>query len=377
LLATKLLFKRARRIAIISKAKTLILRLIIVKSNQKSGDNSTNLQAGGNIVINNGAVALYSIEEVAKQLLNSVFGELPVEAKVLIENNQLSYFQALTEKLSVIIKQGEELNEVINSPDFQYMSKIAAISASRSPSAELHKNLASLIVQRINNDKEDLKRIVYDEAILTVNKLTTDQLKIIALCYLLRYTNYSGITSWDTFEAYLNSRIKPFMDFKNTNAEFQHIQYTGCGSIDMGSWNLVDVYKREYSFLFFKLVSKAIIDDVAIPTKIKQDIVILDSDEDKYFIRIRNKNNLEKYLKNEQVVDEVVSKLISIYDEHIESKNEIKDKIEETDIGKKLLALCEKSSIKHLSLTSVGIAIAASYFEQITGEKINIDIWIN
>ena len=68
-------------------------------SNQKSGDNSTNLQAGGSITVNNNAVALYSIEEVSKQLLGSVFGELPEETKTQIAQNQKSYFQALSENL--------------------------------------------------------------------------------------------------------------------------------------------------------------------------------------------------------------------------------------------------------------------------------------
>ena len=93
-------------------------------SNQKSGDDSMNLQAGRDIVVNNGnSIALYSIEEVAKQLLGSVFGELPDETKKQIETNQKSYFQSLSENLSKIIKQNEELKTVINSPDFQYVSK--------------------------------------------------------------------------------------------------------------------------------------------------------------------------------------------------------------------------------------------------------------
>jgi len=60
------------------------------------------------------------------------------------------------------------------------------------------------------------------------------------------------------------------------------------------------------------------------------------------------------------------------------SNDEIKKKIiEETSVGKELLELWEKSNLKHLSLTSVGITIGASYFEQTTGEKIDIGIWIN
>ena len=129
-------------------------------NNQKSGDNSTNLQAGGGITINNNAVVLYSIEEVSRQLLGSVFGELPDETKTQITQNQKSYFQALCENLQKIIKDSSEIKKVITSPDFQYISKRASVSASRSSSLELHKNLSSLIIQRVNFGNEDLKRIV-------------------------------------------------------------------------------------------------------------------------------------------------------------------------------------------------------------------------
>ncbi|MBI4973487.1 hypothetical protein HZC27_02655 [Candidatus Roizmanbacteria bacterium] len=345
-------------------------------SNQKSGDDSTNLQAGGDIVINSNKVALYSIEEVARQLMGSVFGELPDETKKQIEANQKSYFQALSENLGRIIKQNEELKKVIDSPDFQYISKTASISASRSSSAELHKNLSSLITQRINNDDEDLKRIVYDEAIATIGKLTTDQLKIITLCYLLRYTSYDGITSWDTFKNYLNTHIKPFIGFKNTNAEFQHIEYAGCGSIGIGSWNLVNIYRQQYSFLFFNLIEKDKVDNLSLPNK--NEIVVLDSKEDKYFFKFKNKIEFENHLKKNKTEDEIVKKLISLYESNIKSDSGVKKKIfDETDIGKDLLDLLEKSNLNHLTLTSVGIAIGASYFEQITGEKIDISIWIN
>lgn len=348
-------------------------------SSQKSGDNSTNLQAGGDIVVNNTkSVALYSIEEVAKQLMGSIFGELPDNTKKQIKNNQKSYFQALSENLEKIIKQNEELKEVVSSPDFQYISKNATISASRSSSMELHKNLSSLIVQRINNDNEDLKRIVYDEAISTINKLTVDQLKIITLCYLLKYTSYNGIVSWEAYKKYLDMHIKPFLGFKNTNAEFQHIEYAGCGSIGIGSLDLINIYKQQYSFLFLNLVEKDQIDNLTLSDEIKKERVVLDVKEGKYLIRFKNKTDFEKYLKDKTVDEEASKKLISIYESHIKNNKDIKKKIsEETSTGKELIELWEKSNLKHLSLTSVGIAIGASYFEQIVGEKIDINKWIN
>lgn len=352
---------------------------MVTISSQKSGDDSTNLQAGRDIVVTNqNSVALYSIEEVAKQLLGSVFGELPEDTKKQIQDNQKSYFQALSENLGKIIKQNEDLQKIISSPDFQYISKTAAISASRSSSAELHKNLSSLIIQRINNNDEDLKRIVYDEAISTISKLTVDQLKIITLCYLLRYTAYSEIVSWETYKIYLDTHIKPFLGFKNTNAEFQHIEYAGCGSIGFAGWDVIDIHRQEYAFLFLNLTVKDQIDNLNLADEIKRGIVALNANEDKYLITFRNKTKLNNYLKNNKIDEETTKKIVTIYESHIKSNDEVKKKIvEETNTGRELIELCEKSNISQLSLTSVGIAIGASYFEQTTGEKIDISIWIN
>jgi len=189
----------------------------------------------------------------------------------------------------------------------------------------LHKNLSSLITQRINNDDEDLKRIVYDEAISTIGKLTIDQLKIITLCYLVKYTSYSGIVSWETYKTYLNTHIKPFLGFKNTNAEFQHIEYAGCGSIGISSWDVINIHKQQYSFLFSNLTEKDQVDNLTLPDEIKKEIVVLDTKEDKYFIKFKNKTELEKYLKKKKINDEITKKLVSIYESHIKNKVIIKD----------------------------------------------------
>ena len=279
-------------------------------SNQKSGDKSTNLQAGGAITVNNNAVALYSIEEVSKQLLGSVFGELPDETKTQITQNQKSYFQALTENLQKIVKDSFDLKKVIDSPDFQYISKKASISASRSSSTDLHKNLSSLIVQRVNFDNEDLKRIVYNEAITTIEKLTTDQLKILTLCFLLKRTKLSGLTNLEQFKQYLEQRVKPFIDFKRTTAEFEHLSYAGCASISIASHDIGGLFKGNYPDIF------------------------------------KDTDNPEELLAG-------------------------------NDTATKLISAWKETQIQNMNLTSVGIVIASTFYEQTTGDRMNIDIWLN
>lgn len=279
-------------------------------NNQNSGDNSTNLQSGGDITVNNNSIALYSIEEVSKQLLGSVFGELPNETKTQIIQNQKSYFQALSENLQKIVKDNFELKKIIQSPDFQYISKKASISASRSTSLDLHKNLSSLIVQRVNFDNEDLKRIVYNEAISTIEKLTTDQLKIITLCFLLKRTKRNGLTNIDQFKQYLEQQIKPFIDFKQTTAEFEHLAYAGCASISIASHDIIGLFRGNYPEVFR---------DAGDPIE-----------------------------------------LLAGY-----------------SIATKLISVWKNTQIQNMNLTSVGIVIASTFYEQITGDRMNIDIWIN
>ena len=269
----------------------------------------------------------------------------------------------------------------LREPDTQLILVEAAKISGRKQNEELRNLLANLVISRIKNDKsgkEELKNIVYNEAISTINKITIDQLKIITLCYLLRYTSYGGIVSWNAFKSYLNTHIKPFFGFKNTNAEFQHIEYAGCGSIGIGGWDLLSIYKQQYSFLFLNLVEKDQIDNLTLLDEIKNEILVLDIKENKYFIKFKNKTEFGDYLKKKKIDEEITTKLVSIYENHIKNNDDIKKKIvKDTDIGRELLDLWEKSNLKHLSLTSVGIAIGASYFEQVTGEKIDIGIWIN
>lgn len=217
-------------------------------SKQTSGDNSTNIQAGRDIVQNNNVI-LYSIEEVAKKLQNHVFGELPDITKHQIDTNQKSYFNVLSENLSRIVKNQEEVKKIIDTPDFQYISKMASISASKTSSVELHTNLAKLIVDRVNVDSKELQRIVYNEAIKTIEKLTKDQLKIITLVFLLKHARWMGINTIDEFNKYLEI-FRPFIDFKDSLSEYQHIQYTGCGIIGIMSYDILKIFKQNYSDVF-------------------------------------------------------------------------------------------------------------------------------
>lgn len=275
---------------------------------QRGGAESANLQAGRDIVLNKNEIVLYSIEEVSKKLLVSAFGELPQATLDQVTNNQKSYFEHLSEKLHKINKQSEEIKATIDSPDFQYTSKKAAISASRSSSKELHNNLSSLIIQRINYDKEDLQRIVYNEAISTIEKLTQKQLKILTFFFLISRTKLNGLKSLNDIVANFNAKIIPFVDFKISRIEFDHLAYKGCATFSIGGHDLAQLIKNNYSEIF----------------------------------------TTEEEVKKMLAENAVFSRLSAVW----------------------------VSPVLNMNLTSVGVALAITYYEQVFKEQLDANIWL-
>lgn len=218
-------------------------------SKQVGGDNSQNYQAE-NLSINNNAIVLYSVEELSKKLLSSAFGDLPPQTLEQIKHNQKSYFGYLTEELKKLRNDQQELKRVIDTPDFQYSSRQSAIAASKTPVEDLHSNLASLLVKRIAVDKDDLKRIVYNEAITVIDKLTIDELKILALCFLITRTKHQGVQNLTEFIQLLENEVKPFIDFKNTNTQFEHLEYVGVATNSVLTRDIVNIFKENYPAIF-------------------------------------------------------------------------------------------------------------------------------
>ncbi len=230
-------------------------------------------------------------------------------AKENVEKLRDQFFKKANGKL------GEQDYIKFSDPDLQFILNKAIETSARKDSAELRGNLSNLLIKRVQlSASEDLKSIVYNEAIETVGKLTTHQLKIITLVFLVRYIKFSSIKSWQSFNECLEESLQPFLDFKNTETEFQHIQYTGCGNISVLEWDMVDIYFRTYPFLF-----TAGIQDLSL-------------------------------------AEEAITK---------------------TEMGMILLSTWRNSQLKNIVLTSVGTAIAASYYEQLSGQTLNINKWVN
>jgi len=131
----------------------------------------------------------------------------------------------------------------------QYVIRKAIIETGRRNDSELRENLSDLIIKRIQNSDNDLRRIVLNEAIETIPKLTSNALKIVTLCFVLRYVKQESKNIKELIK-FLND-TKSFLDFHESEAEFQHIAYSGCGQPDLVSgWNYFKSLPVTYPKIF-------------------------------------------------------------------------------------------------------------------------------
>lgn len=317
-------------------------------------------------------------------LVNTLFENklktLQIESFSIIEERNNKFKKKLLDEFKKL--SNDEIAK-LREPDTQYMLLEAAKISTRKQDEELIDLLAHLVISRIKNDKpgkEELKNIVLNEAISTINKLTIDQLKIITLCYLIGYTFFPEANSWKSLNEILETNIKPFLKFKNTASEFQHIEYASCGNLKTGVRKIFDIFKSLYPNIFINLIEPQRIEDLNITEELIKELFNLHPNKNKYSFKAENKELLRQELNRIGIEeeDERSRLLRNLYNNQIMSNREVNILFRrKISIGSELIDIWENSSMRHLSLTTVGIVIAINYFEQTVGEKLDVDIWIN
>ncbi|MGI0041430.1 MAG: LPO_1073/Vpar_1526 family protein [Nitrosopumilaceae archaeon] len=324
--------------------------------------------------INVGITSISEARELVQTLFKENFPKLRAIAAETALQNIKKFENAFAEKISSTLKP--EAIKNLSDPDIQYVLTQSILQAGRRDKKNLREDLSYLIVERIKNHGDNLKSIVYNEAIETIGKLSTDGLKIICLCFILRYAIITEISSINQLNEVLK-KLEPLLDFNNTDAEFQHIVYSGCGESGIGSWSYARVIQLSYPQLLPLTVSAIQMKTYGIPDIIIQELFTKENETDIQF-KIHSEEQLETYLSTVNL-DEVNKNHIraQFKNSFAASSGKIEEVIQKFETITKISKIIDKSNLKHLTLTSVGIVIGAMYYEKITDERVSIDIWIH
>lgn len=270
--------------------------------------------------------------------------------------------------------------ESTTSPDFQESMFTVQKEFAKCGDKQLGDILVDLLIDRSKEPSRNLKQIVLNEAIKTTPKLTHEQIAALSIIFLLRYSAQKTINNLETFGNYLDLHIQPLLpNLTKNDVSFQHLQYAGCGSIDIASVDLARIWQNSYQGLFFKGFDISEIDSSKISENgISQFIMPCLNNEEKRQINAISAENLDRKLSKTDLSDSEKNYIKSLFNVAKMTPDEIKNKIIEIrPYMAELYDIWENSEMKSFQLTSVGIAIGHANLKKRLKNFTDLSIWIN
>lgn len=344
------------------------------KKIQKSGKESVNYQAE-TIEIKNG-LTYAEVKEVALDVFRDNFFNLSEKAMNTANERAMEITEIILEKLSRENPNG--LSEVEN-PDFQADIFTVQKEYAKSGDMDLGELLTDILVDRSKRPNRDILQIVLNESLSVAPKLTRGQIAALGMIFIFRYTKNDGIGNADHLGNYLDKYVSFLInDAYITFSSFQHLQYTGCGSIEMSSINLEKIFLKTYKGLFQKGVSPKDIADCKLSEAVQQLSLMPCFNSDLQQVNALSDNNLNELLKRESVDERESEQVKKLFNMNIMNEMEVRKYCEDIrPYCSKLFECWNDSSMKKFSLTSVGIAIGHASIKRFAGEFSDLKIWIN
>lgn len=341
---------------------------------QELGDGATGIQAGGNVHI---GVTATEARNIALDVAKTTFYELSGTAKETASERVEAITNKVIEKLEKDFPAGLEKAQ---DPDFQYALFTVQKEYARNGDQDLGDLLVDLLVDRSKQESRDILQIVLNESLDTAPKLTDSQLSCLAIIFLFRYTKNIGIGNHELLGQYFDKNVLPFASrLVKNDATYQHLEFTGCGSIQMGEISLEQILVQTYQGHFLKGFDPEEIESKGVSIgKDPKFFTTCLNDPEKLQVKAINKEALEKSLDVESISTDDKQKIIALFNQGKMNNQEIKDLcIKIRPYMESVFEVWSESPMKSFTLTSVGLAIGHANIKRLVGEFADLSIWIN
>ncbi|MEX0804235.1 MAG: LPO_1073/Vpar_1526 family protein [Candidatus Binatia bacterium] len=344
---------------------------------QNVAEGSTAIQAGGSITITKTGQSYAEVRDVALDVFRANFYELAGLAKDTAKARAGEITEAFLNKLQ---KEHPNGFEKAQDPDFQYALFTVQKEYARHGDKDLGDLLVDLLVDRSKQQDRDILQIVLNESLSTAPKLTENQLAVLAVIFLFKYTQQLNVGNHEKLGEYLDKHVYPFVSKLVKNmACYQHLEFSGCGAVGLGEHSLESILSATYQGLFLKGFDEKEVANhgVSIGLDPKFFMPCL-NDGSKLQVRATNKQMLDKAFEAYSVTADDRNKISALFDAAKMNDVEVKAKcIEIRPFMSQLFDVWSESVMKNFTLTSVGIAIGHANIKRLVGEFANLAIWIN
>lgn len=346
------------------------------KLKQEGAKNSTNLQ-GQNVTINNG-ITYSDAKEIALDIFKSNFLELSQTAALTATSRAEKLVENFLEK---VYSEMPERIEKIQDPDMQYAIFTAQKEYARSGEENMEEMLIKILTERIGVDGQTLKKIVLNESLQVLPKLTDNQLDILTIVFLTHETVNNEIVDLETFKNYLILHYIPFItELRTDRTIYKHLEFTGCcGSIGIPDDNFSNILSNRYLGLFSKGFDKQKFIDITKGDE-KYNVLLMEciNDATKYQLNVMNESVLKATLDKHGLGQELYLKFEDLLKKHKMSVQE-SDKLLISLVPEieTLISTWKNSYLCVMNTTSVGIMLAYLNLKRKSPEiDFDINKWI-
>lgn len=346
----------------------------MTKQNQKAGDNATNIQAGGAVTIHQG-LTYSDARQIAIDVFKGNFLQLAGEAADIARQRAEEITEDFLEKLQ---RQNTDGLAQSREPDFQHALYTVQKEYARCGDKELGDLLVDLLVDRSKQPTRSILQIVLNESLVVAPKLTPDQLAALSVVFYLKYTVNKSLASRDLLFDALDRYVRPFAgSLEKKRACYQHLEYSGCGAIGIGSIALTEIFRKQYPGLFSNGFDEAQFQAKGLQIPLTHSIFrSCLGDPTKWQVNAMDEDTIRSEAARHNLEDDL-AKVIALHNEALMRPDDVQRVITTGRPYMERVFDVWKETISHFTLTSVGIAIAHANIKKTAGEFTDLSIWIN
>jgi hypothetical protein len=347
---------------------------------QEVGPGGLAIQAGGNVTV---GVSVAEARSIAHDVAKLTFYELTGVARDVMSERVAEITEQVISRIEEEYPTG--LRKAVD-PDFQHALFTVQKHYGRTGDKDLGALLVDLLVDRSKLDDRGILQIVLNESLEVAPKLTTQQISNLAVGFLFRYTQNHGVKNDASLGAYFDEHVSPFVSaLSKSPGSFRHLEFAGCGRVQLGGGALEDILLITYRALFCKGVEAEKLDaDVFSPEYFSAELrsaffMACPTDRAKIQVRAINEQTLKIMFDQHRLEEKFRAAITELFNSSIMTPVEVRAKcVGLRPYMETVFDFWSNSDMKSFTLTSVGLAIGHANIKRVIGREFaDLSIWIN